>query len=213
MAPRRMFLRRIAGAMGVGMAALAARPSRAEPSPPQQPDWPGALRSRRRQMFDAYTVNGGAPLEFAYTFLATNGALAPNATAATAVLVLRHAAFPIALGDDIWRKYRLGEAFKVIDPETKAPALRNPFLRPKPGTLDVDGMAIDRLLGLGVIVGACDVALRFQSRELAGRAGVTPADATAEWAANVIPGITVLPSGVWGVNRTQEAGCTYCSGG
>jgi hypothetical protein len=48
---------------------------------------------------------------------------------------------------------------------------------------------------------------------LAGNAGVSAAEAGKDWAANVVPGITILPSGVWGVNRAQEAGCTYCTGG
>jgi hypothetical protein len=30
---------------------------------------------------------------------------------------------------------------------------------------------------------------------------------------NVIPGVTIIPSGTWGVNRAQEVGCTYCAGG
>jgi metal-dependent amidase/aminoacylase/carboxypeptidase family protein len=38
-------------------------------------------------------------------------------------------------------------------------------------------------------------------------------DAAKEWAANVVPGITIIPSGTWGVNRAQEAGCSYCAGG
>ena len=37
--------------------------------------------------------------------------------------------------------------------------------------------------------------------------------AAKEFVANVIPGITVVPSGVWCLNRAQEAGCTYCAGG
>ena len=41
---------------------------------------------------------------------------------------------------------------------------------------------------------------------LAASAGVTPEEAAKEWAANIIPGITVIPSGTWGVNRAQEAG-------
>jgi len=57
-------------------------------------------------------------------------------------LVLRHDAFPLALGDEMWRKYKMGEAFKINDPETKAPALKNPFLHPKAGVLPADGMAI-----------------------------------------------------------------------
>jgi len=34
-----------------------------------------------------------------------------------------------------------------------------------------------------------------------------------EWTAGVVPGVTILPSGVWGVNRAQEKGCTYCYAG
>jgi hypothetical protein len=52
-----------------------------------------------------------------------------------------------------------------------------------------------------------------QSQKLAGNAGVSAADAAKEWAANVVPGVTVIPSGTWGVNRAQEGGCTYCAGG
>jgi hypothetical protein len=48
---------------------------------------------------------------------------------------------------------------------------------------------------------------------LAGNANVTAEEAAKEWAANVVAGITIIPSGTWGVNRAQEAGCTYCAGG
>jgi hypothetical protein len=102
---------------------------------------------------------------------------------------------------------------KIIDPETKASAIKNPFLRPKPGILLADDFAIDRLLERGVVFGGCNMALQVQSKMLAGNAGVTAEETAKEWAANVIPGITIIPSGTWGVNRAQEAGCTYCAGG
>jgi len=86
-------------------------------------------------------------------------------------------------------------------------------LRPKAGVLPVDDMALDRLLERGVVFGACNVALLEQSKMLAGNAGVSAEEAAKEWAANVISGITIIPSGTWGVNRAQEAGCTYCAGG
>jgi hypothetical protein len=212
--PRRGFIRRVAGAISLGLAGLTPIPAYAQPAARSDgPDWPGSLKGRHRQLVDAYQVNAGAPLEFAYTFLDTNQALGAGSVSASAVVVLRHAAFPIALGNDIWRKYKIGEAFKILDPETNAPAFKNPFLHPKPGVLPVDGMAVDRLLANGTVFGACNVALRVQSKMLAGNAGVSADDAAKEWAANVIPGITILPSGVWGVNRAQEAGCTYCTGG
>jgi hypothetical protein len=127
--------------------------------------------------------------------------------------VLRHGAFPIALGDEMWKKYKIGEAFKIIDPETKAPAVKNPFFKPKSGVLPIDDIAIDRLLAKGTVVGAGNVALMVQSKMLAGNAGVSADEAAKEWAANVIPGITIIPSGTWGVNRAQLAGCSYCAGG
>jgi hypothetical protein len=206
--PRRSFLGRVGGAAVLAFAALSSRQSQAQVPAARSdgPDWPGALNGRHRQVVDAYEANSGFPLAFAHTFLAPN-------ESASAVVVLRHGAFPIALGDAMWEKYKIGEAFKIIDPETKSTAKRNPFLRPKAGVLPVDDMALDRLLARGVIFGACNVALIVQSKMLASGAGVSADEAAKEWAANVVPGITVIPSGTWGVNRAQEAGCTYCAGG
>jgi hypothetical protein len=207
-APRRGFFGRFAAAMALALAGFASKPLYAQTHAEDvdDPNWPGALQGRHRQVVDAYEVNAGFPLLFAYTFLVPN-------KSATAVVVLRHSAFPIALGNAMWEKYKIGESLKIIDPETKAPAIKNPFLRPKAGVLMLDDMALDRLLERGVVFGACNMALQVQSKMLAGNAGVTAEEAAKEWAANVIPGVTLIPSGTWGVNRAQEMGCTYCAGG
>jgi hypothetical protein len=210
-APRRGLFVRLAGAAAVGLAGLVPTLSstRAEAATNDGPDWPGKLKGRHRQVVDAYAVNDGFPLGFAYTFLITN----PSPGAATAVVVLRHTPMVIALNNAMWSKYKIGESFKIIDPETNAPAVKNPFLSPKPGVLLSDDMAVDRLLARGTIFGACNVALHVLSKKLASNAGVSADDAAKEWAANVVPGITIIPSGTWGVNRAQEHGCTYCAGG
>ena len=210
-APRRNFFR-LAGATVLGFAGFASTAARAQTTTPvagDGPDWPGKLKGRHRQVVDAYTVNDGFPLVFASVFLSTDAA----PSSATAVVVLRAQALPVALDSAIWEKYKIGESLKIIDPETKAAAVKNPFLNPKPGVLRRDDMAIDQLLGKGVVFGACNVALHGLSKQLASNAGVSADDAAKEWAANLVPGITLLPSGVWGVNRAQEAGCTYCTGG
>ena len=175
MTPRRGFIRRVAGAMALGLAGLVPSPSHPQPAAARSdgPEWPGPLKGRHRQLVDAYEVNDGSPLAFAYTFLSTNEPPTANLVSATAVIVLRHAAFPMALGNEMWRKYKIGEAFKILDPETKAPAVKNPFLHPKPGVLPLDGMAIDLLLASGTVFGACHVALLGQSKMLAGNAGVS----------------------------------------
>src|SRR3984893_11924379 len=102
MIPRRGLFGRFAGAMVLGLAGLATTPVRAQSAtaPSDGPDWPGVLKGRHRQVVDAYDANAGFPLAFAYSFLA------PNAGAATAVVVLRHGAFPIALGREMWQKYK-----------------------------------------------------------------------------------------------------------
>jgi hypothetical protein len=203
--PRRGFFGRIAAMSVLGFAGFAAAPARAETAS-DGPEWPGTLKGRHRQVFDVYDINEGFPLGFANNFLTPN-------ESATAVLIFRHKGLPYALSHAMWEKYKIGETFKIIDPETKAHAVKNPWFEPKPGVLQNADAALDRLIARGTVIGACAVAMRGQSRRLAPNAGVTPEEALKEFTANVLPSVTVIPSGTWGVNRAQEVGCTYCAGG
>jgi intracellular sulfur oxidation DsrE/DsrF family protein len=206
MTPRRGFFTRIAGVIALGVGAFVPTAPHADTEADDGPDWPGKLTGRHKQVVDAYGVNDGYPLAFLLNFLTPN-------KSATGVVILRHEAFPLALNHAMWAKYKIGESEKIDDPETKAPAVKNPYFEAKPGVLRNDNSAIDKLLARGTVFGACGVALRGHARRLANNAGVTADEAAKEFAANVITGITVIPSGVWGVNRAQEAGCTYCAGG
>jgi hypothetical protein len=203
--PRRSFFG-IAALSALGLFGFATTTARAQPAPSDGPDWPGPLKGRHKQVFDVYSINDGFPLGF------TNNFITPNESA-TAVMIFRHQGLPYALNSAMWAKYKIGETLKIIDPETKAAAVKNPYFQPKPGVLGNPDAALDRLIARGAVMGVCGVALRGQSRRAAGNAGVTPDEAFKEWAANLLPGVTVLPSGTWGVNRAQEAGCTYCAGG
>jgi hypothetical protein len=204
--PRRGFFGRIAAISALGLFGFATTTARAQSARSDGPDWPGMLKGRHKQVFDVYDINGGSPLGF------TNNFLTPNESA-TAVLVFRHKGTPYALGSVLWEKYKIGETFQILDPETKAPAVKNPWFHPKPGVLSNNDAALDRLIARGTVLGLCTVSFRGQSRRLAANAGVTPEEALKEWTANLIPGVTLIPSGTWGVNRAQEAGCTYCAGG
>jgi hypothetical protein len=204
--PRRSFFGRIAAMSALSLVGFAATTARAQQAQPGGLDWPGALKGRYRQVFDIYDMNEGFPLGFAHNFLAPN-------ESATAVLIFRHKGLPYALASAMWEKYKIGESFNIVDPETKANAVKNPYFQPKPGVLRNNEMALDRLLAKGTVMGVCGVALRGQSGRLAAKAGVTAEEALKEWTANLIPSVTVIPSGTWGVNRAQEAGCTYCAGG
>jgi hypothetical protein len=200
--PRRSFFSRIAAMSVLGLSGFATAAARAEAGP----EWPGTLKGRHKQVFDVYDINEGSPLNFANNFITPN-------ESATAVLIFRHKGLPFALSSAMWEKYKIGESFKINDPETKAHAIKNPWFEPKPGVLQNADAALDRLIARGTVIGACAMAMRGQSRRLAANAGVTAEEALKEWTANVLPGVTVIPSGTWGVNRAQEAGCTYCAGG
>jgi hypothetical protein len=212
--PRRTFLGRLAAAgVALGLGASTARSSAAAErlSSGNAPEdhWLDNLKGKHKQLVDAYAANEGLPLAFAWTFLTTQAA----GSTAGAVVVLRHGAFPLALTSPIWEKYKIGEKIKLDDPATKSPASKNPFYQAAPGTLLTDDMAIDKLMARGAVFGCCNVALHLQSAAFAENAGVSKEEALKEWTAGIIPGITIIPSGTWGVNRAQEHGCTYCAGG
>jgi hypothetical protein len=220
--PRRSFLGRLAaGTAALGLTAFlpvtacaaektVATASDSTSASAEPSDWPGTLKTKHKMAIDAFEINEGFALAFAYTFMLPYASVTP--LPATAVIILRHEGFPIALTDAVWAKYKIGKAMNIVDPSTKAPAVRNPFFHPKPGSLAIDDMALDKLMARGTVFGACNVALHLLSAKFAPGAGVTPEVALKDWTDGIIPGITVIPSGTWGVNRAQEVGCTYLAG-
>lgn len=206
--PRRSFFARILGGAALGLSAMAPN-AWAEAGTDEEndgPDWPGQLKGRHHQLIDAYEANKGAALQFAGHFIETRKNSA-------AVIVIRFHALPLAMSHFMWKKYSLGKFLVLRDPETGEAAVKNPYYQPKEGMLPNDSFAIDRLLANGVVFGVCGLALQSYARRFAATASMSAEESLKEWMGNVIPGITVLPSGAWGVNRAQEAGCTYCSGG
>lgn len=220
--PRRGFLQRLAAAsvaFGLGGAipsplhAEGLRSAKAGGSPGPE-EWLSGVNGKHRQVLDAVSVNEGMSLVWSMVFLNTHnqtGGLADSDL--SAVTVLRHHAIPIAFADSIWARYKLGEALGIKDPATSGPAVRNPYFHPREGALMLPGMAVDKLLERGVIFGACNLATTILSGMRAEAVGVPKDEALKEWKAAVIPGFTLVPSGIWAVNQAQEKRCTYAYAG
>ncbi len=211
--PRRGFIGRIA----IGAAALVAghaTVARADAwSPAGSPDeWVHRIHGKYRQVFDATTPNGGLGAAYALNFIdSTKQAQAVGDDDVCAVLSVRHFAMPLALTDAAWAKYHIGEMIGVTDPATSAPAVRNIFrtsVMLRPG-LTYEDMIAKR----GVIVVACNMALGVLSGMAASKMGLDATATAAEWRASVVPGAVLVPSGVYAVNRAQQARCTYCYAG
>ena len=185
-----------------------------EPAGTGVDDWLSGITGTHRQFFDAVTINDGFPLGFAMNFLNTMGETYKTKDKdISAVIGLRHFSIPIAFNNSVWEKYKLGEFFKVNDPATKAPALRNPYAYAKEGELMFPGMALEKLQARGAIVTCCNVALTVISTLTAQAAGLPKEGAKEEWLAGMFKGVNVVPSGVLAVNRAQKKGCTYCFAG
>ncbi|MEP6621239.1 MAG: hypothetical protein ABJE47_18075 [bacterium] len=202
-------------ASGVAMHVAAATAAAQPIAPDDYSDkWIGKLTGKHKQYFDLTSVNSGFGMVYALNFLnANNEASRIPDNKLSAVVGMRHFSVPMAFTDDLWAKYKFGEFFQITDPATKAPATRNFFYHPKEGDLPFPGSAIDKLLARGVQFPVCNVALTLLSQMTSHNAGTTPEEAKAEWKAHLIPGMSLAPSGVWAVNRAQEAGCTYCAAG
>jgi len=103
--------------------------------------------------------------------------------------------------------------FKINDDKTKSPAVSNPFWqRPTdtvPGIGSVD-VGIDVLQKSGIMFAVCDMAITVYGGAAAMGSNADPAAVKKEWEAGVLPGIQIVPSGVWAVGRAQEHGCAYC---
>lgn len=219
---RRAFLGKVTGAAALMGVASLINPAKANSGidhpfvNAEDPDeWFKGIKGKHRMVFDCTEPKEIFPFAWPKIFMMTNEATGASEKDCTAVVVLRHAAYAYALQDSLWAKYKLGEMQKVNDPETKAPAVRNPFWKPRSDDFSAPGLGnvtlgIPELQAMGIMFCVCNMALTVYSAVIA---GITKQDAAVvlkEMQDGLIPGIPHMPSGVYAVGRAQEHGCGYC---
>lgn len=219
-APRRDFLEKLA--LGAGAAITV--PSLLSPfdalasfNPALAGDadeWFKKVKGKHKVVFDAPEPHNGFPVAWPFVFYKTNNATGTPDTDMTAVVVLRHSAIPLAMEDKVWEKYKFGDHFHITDSNTNASAVKNIYAMPSEPMfkmMNIDG--IKGLIARGVMFCVCDLAMTVHSGFAAKAANVNPDDVKKEWVEGLIPGVQVVPSGVWAVGRAQEKGCGYCFAG
>lgn len=224
--PRREFLGSLAaGAAGIGLAAMAmplnavAAPFDKENSNPADADaWFNKLKGKHKIVFDATRPHEVMPFAWPKVFILTNGATGTQASDCGVVVVLRHDAIPYAMDSSLWAKYNFGEMFKAMDPKTEKASMRNPFWMPAADDFVIPGIGavaigINDLQKDGVMFCVCDAAMTVYSAVAAQQMKMDAAAIKKEWVAGVLPGIQVVPSGVWALGRAQEKGCGYIFAG
>ncbi|WP_212002507.1 hypothetical protein [Chitinophaga sp. HK235] len=181
-------------------------------------NWLSKIKGKHRMVLDVPQPHGIYPFAWPRVFLISNHAAGTPEKDCCAVVVLRHEAIPYALKNELWEKYKLGEMFKIDDPKTKAAATRNPFWEPKPGDYTVPGIGnvaigINDLQSSGVLFGACNMAITVYSAVAAQKMSLDPQAVKKEWTDGMLPGVQLLPSGLWAITRAQEKNCGYCFAG
>ncbi len=220
---RRQFLGNLtAGAATLGMSGLVLpfQELRSESSNPKSShdaeDWFKKITGKHRIVFDLTRPTVGlAPFSWARAFLISNEETGSPASECNVVIVFRHEGIPFAFNSDIWAKYKFGETFKYDDPTTKQPAVRNPFWQPAQGQFIVPGngvwaLGINQLQESGVMFCVCNMAIKKHVAVMAQSMHLDPNQVKKEWLDGLLPGVELMPAGVWAVGRAQEHGCTYC---
>jgi hypothetical protein len=230
--PRRKFLGTIAtGAAALGLSAFSSSalakagtlssPENDHTDPNDADEWFNKINGKHRVVYDVTQPHHGneliMPFAWAKVFLITNAATGTPEKENSVVTVWRHSAIPFAMEDRLWAKYKFGEMFKIDDDQTKAPAVRNRFWKPNPG-YSIPGagpvpIGIDDLQASGVMFCVCNMAITVYSAVAAQAMGLEHEVVMKDWLSGILPGVQVVPSGVWALGRAQERKCAYIFAG
>jgi hypothetical protein len=229
--PRREFLGQIAASAMVLAGAACATPGGGQApatSPAPSPggtqaaaswddSWCGRLTAKHRAVFDSPQIEDGLVLANASGYIrGMRDAAGAGERDVQAVIVVRHAAIPMAFNDTMWAKYEIGKDKKIKAPRSEDWATRNPFLAGGGGRGGGAGNSTDRpqanfawLASHGHVLLACDLATRNYSNVIARNFKLEQRVVYEELKANLIPGMILQPTGVYAALRAQEAGCAY----
>jgi len=176
-------------------------------------EWFKGVKGKHRIVYDGSMPHGGFPVIWNWAFYLSNNETGSPDEDVTAMTVFRHKGLPLALEDRLWEKYPLGEVFGVKD-ASGAPYTRNPFYEPQEGDFPIPGIdGVKRMQERGAMFCACDLATKVYSNAVATQMGLDSTEVYNDWVSGVLPGIQLVPSGVWALGRAQENGCGYIFAG
>ena len=170
------------------------------------------MNRKHRATFDSPQFSGGAALIRAINwkteYKEVYGTLPDDMSA---VLVVRGEGIWLAMNDEFWQAYKVGEEndfksgatgkFRVANPIASAPADASPAAAER---------TLSRFMASGNIVLACHRAFGAVV-ELVKKVDKLATNEEAEKKAGLflLPGVILQPSGVFATLRAQEAGCHY----
>jgi hypothetical protein len=175
-----------------------------------------------KQLFDARAINQGSFLdEMKNSLNALHYGFGVPVDQIKLVGVLHGPANLLNFDDYVWNKYRIGAWLQVNDPDTRKPAIKNPFYRSRTSTshdynsTDPDNMnsrfqdaSIDALHKRGVQFCCCHTAIEEQVKVLVKHNGLSIGSEilVEEMLRHTLPGVLVVASAVSAIALLQLQG-------
>jgi len=116
--------------------------------------------------------------------------------------------FPVNASDALYQKFPIGELWKVNDPDTGKPALRNIFLDGGKAPPFI-GAGVRPLQGRGVIFWQCNTALHGVAGRIGDAVKRPEPEIYAELKPALNPGVILVPAHTMLIGLCQERGCSY----
>lgn len=219
---RRTFLNTVALGAAAGSLSMLTNPLQAATAPfplekkelHEAEQWMTKIKGKHRIAYDGSTPHDGFPIVWNWAFYLTNNETGVPDEEITAMTVIRHSAIGYALDSSLWEKYKLGEFFGINENSSGNPLTRNPMYEPQEGDMPLPPIqGIKDLQARGAMFCVCNLALNVYAGFIAPGAGSTQEAVYKDFLDGVLPGIQVVPSGVWALGRAQEHGCGYIFAG
>ena len=178
-------------------------------------DWRRKLSGKHKGVFDNTEVESGYGVWRAAAWARQHmDVLKASMSDITPAIVLRHNAIVLAMQQSFWDKYGIGASKKVMHPLTGEATDRNPVLLGEKDGIPApfNQASLTNQLSHGVIVLACNLAFGGLVSTVREKEKLTREQADAKVRALLIPGVQLMPSGVFAAMRAQEAGCNYMIG-
>jgi hypothetical protein len=220
---RRDFLRQITLATAAVSGGAIVSPLAAEevsriadstPGPTWDMSWTEQVqRAQYKAVFDSPSLADGAALDLAAGIQDNFKEVYGSDDVVRMVIIMRQLGQVMAFNDDLWDRYAIGEERKVNDPLTKQPARRNPWAKALPGEPEwARASKLDAMRARGAIFLVCNRASMNWARGAAERTKKDVEQVQNEVRAGLVPGATLMPTGVFALVRAQNSGCAYMKG-
>ena len=195
------------------VAARAATPAAAKGAIPTPSDhWLERVTGKKhRQLFDAPAPAGGIPLVHILNYYETlNRSYHVRDADIGGIGTFYGATTFYGVNDAMWETYRIGEFLETTDPRTGKPAVANPW-RTAPVILGMSlpQASIEALQRRGATFILCNNALAIFAGMLAKARGLDGDSVYADLAANILPGVELIPGMVVAIEQAHDAGISY----